>query len=309
MSEGERGTPSATGQGAVVLDGRAVAAQVRAEVAQRAHRLRERTGVTPGLAFVLVGDNPSSLSYVRSKGEAAQEAGIHSITLHLPGDTSQDEVIARVRELNADPAFHAILVQLPLPSHISESAVIEAIAPEKDVDGVTAVNMGRLLRGEPCPQPCTPRGVVELLVRSGYRPEGKHVVIVGRSNIVGKPLAAILVQKREGANATVTVCHTGTPDLARFTRQADILIAAMGSAHAITADMVRPGAVVVDVGNNWLPDPTRKSGRRLVGDVDYDAVRQVASAITPVPGGVGPMTVAMVLMNTVELAERQLGLA
>mgnify|MGYP000103164369 FL=1 len=309
MSEGERGVPSATGQGAVVLDGRAVAAQVRAEVAERARRLRERTGVTPGLAFVLVGDNPSSLSYVRSKGEAAQEVGIHSITLHLPGDTPQDEVIARVRELNADPAFHAILVQLPLPSHISESAVIEAIAPEKDVDGVTAVNMGRLLRGEPCPQPCTPRGVVELLVRSGYRPEGKHVVIVGRSNIVGKPLAAILVQKREGANATVTVCHTGTPDLARFTRQADILIAAMGSAHAITADMVRPGAVVVDVGNNWLPDPTRKSGRRLVGDVDYEAVRQVAAAITPVPGGVGPMTVAMVLMNTVELAERQLGLA
>jgi len=309
MSEGERGTPSATGQGAVVLDGRAVAAQVRAEVAERARRLRERTGVTPGLAFVLVGDNPSSLSYVRSKGEAAREVGIHSITLHLPADTPQDEVIARVRELNSDSAFHAILVQLPLPSHISESAVIEAIAPEKDVDGVTAVNMGRLLRGEPCPQPCTPRGVVELLVRSGYRPEGKHVVIVGRSNIVGKPLAAILVQKREGANATVTVCHTGTPDLARFTRQADILIAAMGSAHAITADMVRPGAVVVDVGNNWLPDPTRKSGRRLVGDVDYEAVRQVAAAITPVPGGVGPMTVAMVLLNTVELAERQLGLA
>jgi methylenetetrahydrofolate dehydrogenase (NADP+)/methenyltetrahydrofolate cyclohydrolase len=309
MSEGERGTPSATGQGAIVLDGRAVAAQVRAEVAERVRRLHERTGITPGLAFVLVGDNPSSLSYVRSKGEAAREVGIHSITLHLPADTPQDEVIARVRELNSDPAFHAILVQLPLPSHISESAVIEAIAPEKDVDGVTAVNMGRLLRGEPCPQPCTPRGVVELLVRSGYRPEGKHVVIVGRSNIVGKPLAAILVQKREGANATVTVCHTGTPDLARFTRQADILIAAMGSAHAITADMVRPGAVVVDVGNNWLPDPTRKSGRRLVGDVDYEAVRQVAAAITPVPGGVGPMTVAMVLMNTVELAERQLGLA
>ncbi len=309
MSEGERGTPSATGQGAIVLDGRAVAAQVRAEVAERVRRLHERTGITPGLAFVLVGDNPSSLSYVRSKGEAAREVGIHSITLHLPADTPQDEVIARVRELNSDSAFHAILVQLPLPSHISESAVIEAIAPEKDVDGVTAVNMGRLLRGEPCPQPCTPRGVVELLVRSGYRPEGKHVVIVGRSNIVGKPLAAILVQKREGANATVTVCHTGTPDLARFTRQADILIAAMGSAHAITADMVRPGAVVVDVGNNWLPDPTRKSGRRLVGDVDYEAVRQVAAAITPVPGGVGPMTVAMVLMNTVELAERQLGLA
>ncbi len=309
MSEGERGTPSATGQGAIVLDGRAVAAQVRAEVAERVRRLHERTGITPGLAFVLVGDNPSSLSYVRSKGEAAREVGIHSITLHLPADTPQDGVIARVQELNADPAFHAILVQLPLPPHISESAVIEAITPEKDVDGVTAVNMGRLLRGEPCPQPCTPRGVVELLVRSGYRPEGKHVVIVGRSNIVGKPLAAILVQKREGANATVTVCHTGTPDLARFTRQADILIAAMGSAHAITADMVRPGAVVVDVGNNWLPDPTRKSGRRLVGDVDYEAVRQVAAAITPVPGGVGPMTVAMVLMNTVELAERQLGLA
>jgi len=295
--------------GAAILDGRAVAAQVRAEVAQRVRRLRERTGITPGLAFVLVGDDPSSLSYIRSKGEAATEAGIHSITLHLPAETPQAEVIARVRELNADPAFHAILVQLPLPPHIDEGAVMEAIDPAKDVDGVTAVNMGRLLRGEPCPQPCTPRGVVELLLRTGHRPEGKHVVIVGRSNIVGKPLAAILVQKRAGANATVTVCHTGTPDLARFTRQADILVAAMGSPLAITADMVRPGAVVVDVGNNWLPDPSRKSGRRLVGDVDYQAVRQVAGAITPVPGGVGPMTVAMVLLNTLELAEGQLGLA
>ncbi len=289
---------------AQIIDGRAIAAQVRQEVRERAERLKA-LGIVPGLAFVLVGDNPSSLSYVRAKGEAAQDAGIYTETFHLPGSITQEELLEFISRLNADHRFHAILVQLPLPSHLSEEKVIGAISPEKDVDGVTPLNMGRLLRGEPCPQPCTPKGVVELLLRSGYRPEGKHVVICGRSNIVGKPLAAILMQKREGANATVTVCHTGTRDLAYFTRQAEILIAAMGQPKAITADMVRPGAVVIDVGNNWIPDPGRKSGRRLVGDVDFEAVKEVAGAITPVPGGVGPMTVAMVLYNTVEMAQKQ----
>jgi len=198
-------------------------------------------------------------------------------------------------------------VQLPLPPHLDEDAVIGAIDPVKDVDGVTTVNMGRLLRGEPCPWPNTPAGILEILHRSGYPPAGRHVVICGRSNIVGKSLAAILMQKNDRANATVTVCHTGTRDLAGFTRQADILIAAMGSAGAITADMVKPGAIIIDVGNNWIEDPSRKSGRRLVGDVDFEGVKKVAAAITPVPGGVGPLTIAMLLANTLMLAEQQTG--
>ena len=211
---------------------------------------------------------------------------------------------SRILELNRDRRFHGILVQLPLPKHIREDAVINCIDPAKDADGVTAANLGHLLRGEPCPWPATPAGVIELLHRTGNAPGGKHVVICGRSNIVGKPLAGILMQKNERANATVTMCHTGTPNLGYHTRQADILIAAMGVAGAITADMVKPGAVVIDVGNNWIEDASRKSGRRLVGDVDYEGVREVASAITPVPGGVGPMTVAMLISNTVWLAER-----
>ena len=287
---------------AQIIDGKAIAAQVREETAQRARRLSERS-VTPGLALVLVGENPSSLSYVRSKGDAAEQAGIYSDTFHLPADIDQQALVSRIQDLNQDSRFHAILVQLPLPSHLSESAVIGAIDPAKDVDGVTSANMGRLLRGEPCPWPATPAGVLELLHRSGHPPAGKHVVICGRSNLVGKPLAAILMQKRAGANATVTVCHTGTPDLGRFTRQADILVAAMGHAHAITADMVWQGAVVIDVGVNRVDDPSRKSGYRLVGDVDFAAVREVAAAITPVPGGVGPMTVAMLLANAVTAAE------
>jgi len=290
---------------ATIIDGKAIAAEIRREVAQRVRRLHDARGVTPGLAFVLVGDNPASISYVRGKGDAAEQLGIHSETYQLPESTDQDTLISRILDLEESDHFHAILVQLPLPPHLDENAIIHAIDPNKDVDGVTPVNMGRLLRGEPCPQPCTPAGVVELLLRSGYPPQGKHVVICGRSNIVGKPLAAILMQKQPNANATVTVCHTGTKDLANFTRQADILIAAMGSPGAITADMVKPGSMVVDVGNNWIADPTRKSGRRLVGDVDFDAVVQVAAAITPVPGGVGPMTVAMLLANTVSLAEEQ----
>jgi methylenetetrahydrofolate dehydrogenase (NADP+)/methenyltetrahydrofolate cyclohydrolase len=290
---------------ALIIDGRAIAQEVRAEVAQRARRLAER-GITPGLAFVLVGENPSSISYVRSKGDAAEEAGIFSEMFQLSDSITQDQLDSHIMDLNEDPLFHAILVQLPLPSHLDESAAINAIDPMKDVDGITAENLGRLLRGEPCPYPATPAGVVELLHRTGNPPAGKHVVICGRSNIVGKPLAAILMQKNPRANATVTLCHTGTPDLADFTRRADILVAAMGVPAAITADMVKPGAVVIDVGNNWVEDPSRTTGRRLVGDVDFEPVSQVAGAITPVPGGVGPMTVAMLLANTVMLAERSL---
>ncbi len=291
---------------AEIIDGRAVAAEVRAEAAQRAKRLSERS-LIPGLALVLVGENPSSLSYVRSKGDAAEQAGIYSDMFRLPESIDQHTLLSRILDLNEDRRFHAILVQLPLPPHLSETDVIGAIDPAKDVDGVTSANLGRLLRGEPCPWPATPAGVVEMLHRTGHPPAGKHVVVCGRSNIVGKPLAAILMQKTPRTNATVTVCHTGTRDLASFTKQADILVAAMGSARAVTAEMVKPGAVVIDVGNNWVADPSRASGRRLVGDVDYEPVREVAGAITPVPGGVGPMTVAMLLANTVMLAEQQAG--
>ena len=291
---------------AQIIDGKEIAEQVRAEVKERADRLHER-GIIPGLALVLVGDNPSSLSYVRSKGDSAEQAGIYSDMFHFPETADEDTVISRILEINNDNRFHGVLVQLPLPPQLREDRVVGAIDPAKDADGQTAVNGGRLLRGEPCPWPATPAGIVEMLHRSGHPPAGQHVVICGRSNIVGKPLAAILMQKSDRANATVTLCHTGTQDLATHTRQADILIAAMGRAGIITADMVKPGAVVIDVGNNWVEDPTRKSGRRLVGDVDYEAVRQVASAITPVPGGVGPMTIAMLLSNTVWLAEQQAG--
>jgi len=302
------GAPAAgeTREPAEIIDGKAIAAQVRAEAKERADRLHEQ-GITPGLALVLVGQNPSSLSYVKSKGDAAEQAGIYSDMFHLPENIDQHSLYSRILDLNEDSRFHAILVQLPLPDHLDEDTVIDAIDPAKDADGVTPANLGRLLRGEPGPWPATPAGIVELLHRCGHPPSGKHVVICGRSNIVGKPLAAILGQKNERANATVTLCHTGTRDLASYTRQADILITAMGAPHSITGDMVKPGAVVIDVGNNWIEDPRRKDGRRLVGDVVFDSVREVAAAITPVPGGVGPMTVAMLLTNTVMLAEQQAG--
>ncbi len=291
---------------AQIIDGKAIAAEVRAEAAARAKKLHKR-GITPGLALILVGQNPPSLSYVKSKGDAAEQAGIYSDTFHFPENIDQQTLHSRILDLNDDGRFHAILVQLPLPKHLDEDVIIDAIDPAKDADGVTPANLGRLLRGEPCPWPATPAGIVELLHRSGYPPAGKHVVVCGRSNIVGKPIAAILVQKNDRANATVTLCHTGTPDIVSFTRQADILITAMGAPLSITADMVKPGAVVIDVGNNWIDDASRASGRRLVGDVDFESVREVATAITPVPGGVGPMTVAMLLSNTVMLAERQAG--
>jgi methylenetetrahydrofolate dehydrogenase (NADP+)/methenyltetrahydrofolate cyclohydrolase len=287
---------------AEIIDGEAIAAQVREELRGRVEALRER-GVTPGLAVVLVGENPASASYVRGKTRDCAEIAIASEVFRLPAGASQQEIIDTVRRINGEPAWHGLIVQLPLPDHIDEEAVIAAIDPRKDVDGAHPESLGRLLRGLPAYLPATPHGVQELLVRSGHPPDGKHVVVCGRSNLVGKPLAVLLMQKRSGANATVTVCHTGTPDLAGYTRQANILVAAMGRARAITADMVREGAVVIDVGVNSIPDASRKSGRRLVGDVDFDAVREKAAAITPVPGGVGPMTRAMLLMNTVLAAE------
>jgi methylenetetrahydrofolate dehydrogenase (NADP+)/methenyltetrahydrofolate cyclohydrolase len=283
---------------ATIIEGNAIAQQVRDEVRRDVDRLRAG-GVEPGLAVVLVGDNPASVSYVRGKTRDAREVGMGSDTIRRPVDVSQDDLLALIAELNADPRWHGIIVQMPLPAQISESAVASAVSPEKDVDGLHPVNVGRLFRGEPALLPCTPHGVVQMLLRTGNDPAGKHVVICGRSNLVGKPLAGLLMQKAKGGNATVTVCHTGTPDIAAFTRQADILVAVMGRPRAITGDMVRAGAVVIDVGINSVPDATKKSGSRLVGDVDFDAVAERASAITPVPGGVGPMTRAMLLYNTV----------
>ena len=287
---------------AKILDGKATAAEIRAEVAEGTKKLQQEKGVTPGLAAILVGDDPASAVYVRMKGQACEKTGVFSQTFNLPQETTQEELIKLIEEINEDARFHGILVQLPLPSQINESEVLFHISPEKDVDGLHPVNMGRLLTGETPFLPCTPHGVQQLLMRNGYDPEGKNVVICGRSQIVGKPLAVLLMQKRAGANATVTICHTRTKDLASVTRQADILIAAMGVPEAITADMVSEGTVVVDVGVNRVDDPSAKRGYRLVGDVEYEGVSKKAEAISPVPGGVGPMTIAMLLVNTLTSA-------
>ena len=292
---------------AKIISGTQVAAEIREELKERVRKLKDN-GVTPSLAVVLVGEDPASVSYVTAKAKGAEEIGMHEETIRLPADTPEEEVLKTVNQLNKNPKFHGILVQLPLPKHISTEKVINYISPEKDVDGFHPVNVGKLLRGESCPMPCTPHGIQQLLVRSGHDPDSKHVVICGRSNLVGKPLAAILMQKKNGANATVTVCHTGTKDIASFTKQADIVVAAMGSPKTITADMVRDGAVVIDVGVNRVEDRTREKGYRLVGDVDFEAVKEKAAAITPVPGGVGPMTVTMLLMNTIEAAEKKAGI-
>jgi methylenetetrahydrofolate dehydrogenase (NADP+) / methenyltetrahydrofolate cyclohydrolase len=286
---------------ATIIDGNAIAQQIRDEVAAEVTRLKA-SGIEPGLAVVLVGEHPSSVSYVRGKTKDAAAVGMRTETFRLPATNSQDELLAFVAKLNADPTWHGLLVQLPLPKHIDEGLVTGSVLPEKDVDGLTPINVGRLFRGEPALVSCTPHGVIQMLMRTGNDPAGKHVVLCGRSNLVGKPLAGLLIQKRAGGNATLTICHTGTPDLAQHTRQADILIAAMGVPRGITADMVREGAVVIDVGVNAIPDATKKSGQRLVGDVDYAAVAEKAAAITPVPGGVGPMTRAMLLWNTVTAA-------
>jgi methylenetetrahydrofolate dehydrogenase (NADP+)/methenyltetrahydrofolate cyclohydrolase len=283
---------------ATIIDGAAIAQQIREEMRGEIAGLRER-GIDPGLTVVLVGENPASVAYVRGKMRDAAEIGIRSDTLRLPVETTQAELLRVVAELNADPAVHGMLVQMPLPPHMDEALITSSIVPEKDVDGLTPVNVGRLFRGEPALVSCTPQGVVQLLLRSGYDPAGKHVVICGRSNLVGKPLAGLLMRKAPGGNATVTLCHTGTPDIAVHTRRADIVVAAIGQAKMIGASMVREGAVVIDVGINAVPDATKKSGQRLVGDVDFDAVASKVAAITPVPGGVGPMTRAMLLVNTV----------
>ena len=294
---------------AKIIDGKKVAEEIREELKGRIARLAEKK-VTPGLVMIRVGEDPASVSYVSAKGKAADELGVWTETIVLPESASEAELLSRVEEMNKAEKVDGILVQLPLPKHINADKVLNSIDPAKDVDGFHPVNVGRMLIGNPYFMPCTPHGVVELLIRSGNPPEGKHVVICGRSNIVGKPLMAMLVQKTKRANATVTVVHTGTKNLAEITRQADILIAAMGSAEVIKPDMVRKGAVVIDVGVNqegWKPsklDPT-KQVRDIRGDVEFETVKEKASAITPVPGGVGPMTVTMLMVNTVVAAERR----
>ena len=289
------------------LDGREISADMRAEMKADIERLQEEHELVPGLAAVLVGDNPASLSYVRSKGKACEELGLHSVQVDLPADSSTEDVLAAVEKLNQDEAVHGILVQLPLPGQ-DEQQVVNAIDPNKDVDGLHPVNLGRLVRQEEGFWPCTPHGVLQILSRSGIDVKGKHAVVVGRSTLVGRPVANLLGHKADGANATVTLCHTGTQDLGYFTRQADILIVAAGFPQGIKADMVKEGAVVIDVGINQIDDPSRERGWRLVGDVDYKEVRKKASAITPVPNGIGPMTIALLLYNTVWSAKRKHGL-
>ena len=287
-----------------VLNGNELAADFRAEVTAGVADLVASGGPTPGLAAILVGNDPASGVYVRNKGRACEQAGIFSEIFYMPADVSQANLLSLIDQLNRDIRFHGILVQLPLPDGFDEPTVIERIDPVKDVDGLHPISQGRMLQGQPAYLPCTPSGIQHVLLRSGYDPAGQHVVIVGRSNIVGKPLAALLMQRAPGGNATVTVCHTRTRNLPDVTRQADILVAAMGVPGAIGADMVRDGAVVIDVGINRVDDATRRRGYRLVGDVDYDAVAAKAEAITPVPGGIGPMTIAVLLSNTLQAARR-----
>jgi len=288
---------------AKIIDGRQIAAQMREELKQRIAVLRQR-GIQPGLAVILAGDDPASQSYVKSKAKACAEIGIYSVDNRLPAEISEEELLSRIEQFNRNERVHGILVQLPLPEHIDEMRVLMAISPEKDVDGFHPVNVGKMVIGQRCFLPCTPHGIVQMLVRSGVQLEGAEVVIVGRSNIVGKPLANLLIQKSRLGNATVTVCHTKTRNLAEHVQRADIVIAAAGRPRTITAEMVREGAVVIDVGVNRVEDPAAKNGYRLVGDVDFESVQQKASMITPVPGGVGPMTITMLLYNTVESAER-----
>ena len=288
---------------AELIDGVAIARSIREEAARDTAKLVER-GVRPGLAVVLIGEDPASTVYVRSKGRACDEAGMHSVSVRLPASASQSELLDVVNALNKDPLVHGILVQMPLPEHLDADAVIRSIDPRKDVDGFHPINVGKLLIGERDGfVPCTPAGIKEMLRRSGVETKGAECVIVGRSNIVGKPMAALLVQDSDGANATVTVCHSRTKDLRAHTKRADIVIAAAGRAGLVTGDMLKPGSVVIDVGMNRIADETAARRYRLVGDVDFESARAVASKITPVPGGVGPMTIAMLLSNTVKAAK------
>ena len=288
---------------AKTIDGKILAANLRAEIAEGVARLKAERGFVPGLAVILVGDNPASVSYVTAKEKACAEAGMLSREIRLDADIAEEELLAKIAELNADPAIHGILVQLPLPKGFDEKKVIDSIAPDKDVDGFTPVNVGRMMIGEECFLPCTPHGIIKLIEFSGMDLKGRHAVVIGRSNIVGKPVAALLARRE--TNATVTLCHTGTIDVASFTRQADVVVVAAGRPGTLTGDMLKSGAVVIDVGVNRIPDDSRPKGFRLVGDADFESCSAVASAITPVPGGVGPMTITMLLWNTLESAKRR----
>ncbi len=290
---------------AKLIDGKQIAEKVREDLKSRIDNLKQ-AGVTPGLAVVLVGEDPASVSYVTAKERACAQLGMYSREIRLEASTSEMDLLKIVEELNADPVIHGILVQLPLPSQIDENRVIMAINPEKDVDGFHPVSVGNMVLGQDCFLPCTPNGILKLIEESGVETSGAEVVVVGRSNIVGKPIANLLFRKAQPGNATVTVCHTGTKDMAFHTKRADILIVAAGRAGTVTGDMVKPGAVVIDVGVNRVPDETKKRGYRLEGDADFTSVEKVASMITPVPGGVGPMTITMLMYNTVASAEAAL---
>jgi len=292
---------------AQIIDGKQVAADMRTELKVEVAKLKEQ-GIVPGLGVILVGEDPASQSYVTAKERACENIGIYSDDNRLPAEASQEELMALVEKMNNDPKINGILVQLPLPKGINEAEVLLAIDPAKDVDGFHPMNVGKMMVGEKAFLPCTPHGIIQLLLRSGVTIEGAEVVIVGRSNIVGKPLANMLIQKKPNANATVTVCHTRTKDLPSHTKRADIVIAAAGRPNTVTADMIKEGVVVIDVGVNRVEDATKKKGYRLVGDVDFEAVKEKASFITPVPGGVGPMTITMLLYNTVESAKRAAGI-
>ncbi len=290
-----------------IIDGAQIADEVHKEVAAGVQDLSARAGIVPGLAVILVGENPASLSYIKSKGKRARAMGIKSVQRTLPATASEAEVLAEISALNADPSIHAILVQMPLPDHLDEQTVVRAIHPDKDADGLHPMNLGKLLRGEEGLEPCTPLGILRMLASAGVKVPGSHVVVVGRSNLVGKPIALMLARKGEDADATVTLCHSRTRDLPALCRQADILIAAIGKPEFITADMVKAGAVVIDVGINRVPDASQPRGYRVVGDVKFDQVSPKCSAITPVPGGVGNMTVAMLMYNTLWAARKAAG--
>ena len=286
---------------AIIIDGKQVAADIRAEVAQKVVELK-KNGKNPCLAVILVGENPASVSYVTGKQKALAEVGMQDRSVHLPENTTEEDLLKLIEQLNNDDTVHGILVQLPLPKHINEDKVIMAISPEKDVDGFHPVNVGNMMIGRPGFLPCTPHGIIVLLQRMGIETSGKHAVVIGRSNIVGKPVSVLLAQK--SVNCTVTLCHTGTKNLPEITKQADIVVVASGHPHTLTGDMIKQGAVVIDVGVNRIPDSSKKSGFRLVGDCDFDDLKEKASFITPVPGGVGPMTIAMLMVNTLESAEK-----
>ncbi|WAC07336.1 MAG: bifunctional 5,10-methylene-tetrahydrofolate dehydrogenase/5,10-methylene-tetrahydrofolate cyclohydrolase [Thermodesulfobacteriota bacterium] len=292
---------------AKIISGNEVAKEIREELKKDVAILKEKTGVVPGLVTILVGENPASVSYVTAKQKTSKDLGFYSIQDNQPQDISEDQLLKLIDSYNHDPKIHGILVQLPLPKHIDENKILYAIDPRKDVDGFHPVNVGKLMIGEADYLPCTPAGIQQLLIRSGVETKGAEVVVIGRSNIVGKPIANILLQKQKGANATVTICHTATRDTAFHTKRADILIVAAGKAKAITADMVKEGAVVIDVGVNRIG--MSGSGKALLcGDVDFEGVKEKASMITPVPGGVGPMTITMLMMNTVKAAKLAAGL-